>query len=187
MHVIPWKMMRQAVRTDGPEGDPDTTVHMSNRLFRLLMEAALARQPFDEKSYLVLHPDVGAAIDRGECRNAKSHFLSAGYYEGRDTGFIGFDEAWYLARYPDVSAAVKQGKRQSGFEHFKASGAREWRSPNEAAEADIARWRRALKPSEPAASPAPTSPPREPAPVHTLHRKPSAEPAPQARERYAQA
>lgn len=183
MHILPWNLLRQAVRYEGNDSDPDVTVKLSNRVFRLLVEAALARQPFDESAYLVLHQDVAAAVARGECESGHAHYLSTGYYEGRETGFVGFDEAWYLERYTDVGTAVHLGKRQSGLEHFRSAGAHEWRAPNPAAEPDIARWRRAITHAEPAVAAETADQDRQGAPVHTLHRKPAPEPAPHKRDR----
>jgi hypothetical protein len=150
MHIIPWSLLSRAVRGAASENDTEAEVRISNRLFRLLVEAALSNAPFDERSYVGANPDIADAIRRGKVASGRQHYLSSGYYEGRDTGPAGFDEAWYLQRYPDVQLAVQRGESASGLEHYRGPGMREWRSPNRAAEADIARWRKAISGGQPA-------------------------------------
>ncbi len=144
MHIIPWALLSEGVSGGGPGQGDDAEVSISNKLFRLLVEAALANAPFDEKSYVAANPDIGEAVRAEKIASGRAHYLSSGYYEGRDTGRAGFDEAWYLQRYPDVQLAVQNRESASGFEHYRGPGVREWRSPNRAAEADIARWRNAI-------------------------------------------
>jgi hypothetical protein len=132
----------------GADAAPDAEVTISNRLFRLLVEAALANAPVDEQSYVAANPDVADAIRLRKVASGLQHYLSTGYYEGRDTGQAGFDEAWYLQRYPDVATAVQNKESASGLEHYRGPGMREWRSPNREAEADIARWRSAIDPTD---------------------------------------
>jgi hypothetical protein len=132
---------------DGHSDDPKQIP--ANAALRMVLETALAGQPFDEAKYLAANPDVARAIKHGKCRSAHEHYLLTGYYEGRDTGHPEFDEAWYLQRYPDVKQAVSRGESKSGLEHYKGPGVREWRSPNKAAEPDIARWRSILAPAKP--------------------------------------
>ncbi len=145
MHIIPWNLLSRGVTGSHSDEDGEGQVTISNRLFRLLVEAALSNAPFDERSYVSANPDIADAIKRGKVASGRQHYLSSGYYEGRDTGHAGFDEAWYLQRYPDVQLAVQRGESSSGLEHYRGAGIREWRSPNRAAEADIARWRRAVQ------------------------------------------
>jgi hypothetical protein len=144
MHLIPWVLLKQALAFDGDETDPATTVTLSARTLRLLIEAAAAAQPFDEVSYLRANPDVARSVRDGHCQAAHAHYGQIGYYEGRVVGRAGFDEAWYLERYPDVKQAVARGDCQSGYEHYCGSGVREWRSPNASVEADILAWHQAV-------------------------------------------
>jgi hypothetical protein len=151
MHVIPWKLLRQGLNAGGSASGHEAGEPANSKLIRLLVEAALSSQPFDEKAYLAANPDVAEAVRRGKLASGREHYLATGYYEGRDTGYAGFDEAWYLKRYPDVMRAVQRGESASGLEHFRGPGIREWRSPNQAAEADIARWRSIIDPQKPGA------------------------------------
>jgi hypothetical protein len=133
-----------AVAFQGEEGRPDTPVVLPNRVFRLLVEAAVAGQAFDEISYLRANPDVAKSVREGDCPGAHVHYTSLGYYEDRSVGKAGFDEAWYLERYPDVKQAVAAGNVRSGLDHYCGGGMKEWRSPNAEAEADVFRWHQAI-------------------------------------------
>ena len=144
MHLIPWALLKEAIGFNGDRSKPDTTVTMTNQVFRLLMEAAVKSQPFDEAAYLAANPDVAAGVKAKLCPDARAHYVASGYYEGRPAGSAAFDEAWYVSRYADVKRALLLGQSASGHEHFAGPGVREWRSPNAAAEPDIARWRHAV-------------------------------------------
>jgi hypothetical protein len=144
MQLIPWILLKQAITIQGDGTRPDTPVTMPNRVFQLLMEAALKGQAFDEKQYLVSNPDVARSVREGKYPSGRDHFVSTGYYEDRPLGDAGFEEEWYLRRYPDVKKAVLMGECMSGHVHFTGSGVREWRSPNKAAEPDIMRWHLAV-------------------------------------------
>jgi hypothetical protein len=74
---------------------------------------------FDERFYLMAYPDVKAAIDRRQIKDAYSHYLSFGRYEGR---FPRFSEASYLAKNPDVAEAVRRGSIRSGYDHWVRMG-----------------------------------------------------------------
>jgi hypothetical protein len=139
MHLISWAHLGSAICPDAAPDKPP-----ADPVLRLLIEAAVAAQPFDEVRYLAANPDVATAIRLGRCPGAKDHYVTVGYFEGRNTGNPEFDEAWYVGRYQDVGRAVESGVSASGLEHYLGPGAREWRSPNAAAEADIARWRNAV-------------------------------------------
>jgi hypothetical protein len=149
MHVVPWTVLKQCV--SGDAADLEAQVTLPVRVLRLLIEAALASQPFDERSYVAANPDVAEAMKQGKCASGRAHYLATGYFEGRETLPVGFDQAWYLQRYPDVAQAVQSGKTASALQHFRQSGLHEWRSPSRMAEADIARWRSAMAACAPAA------------------------------------
>ena len=144
MHIIPWALLSKAIGIEGPATDPTSRVTMSNRLFRIIMEAALAHKDFDTAAYLEANPDVAGSIRDGSCPSAQEHYATAGYYEGRASGDGSFDEAWYLNRYPDVRRAILAEQSASGADHYNGPGRREWRSPNRAAETEIARWHHAV-------------------------------------------
>jgi hypothetical protein len=74
---------------------------------------------FDERFYLMAYPDVRAAIERRQVRDAYTHYQQAGRFEGR---FPRFNEASYLARNPDVAEAVRRRSVRSGYEHWLRTG-----------------------------------------------------------------
>jgi hypothetical protein len=150
MHLIPWVLLKRALIFHGDEARPDTQVVLSNRLLRMLIEAALAAQPFEDSAYLRANPDVARSVREGNCASARKHYATLGYYEDRSAGKTGFDEDWYLERYPDIKRAVAVGDCRSGYEHFSGAGVREWRSPNKEAEPDIYRWHQAVAERAPA-------------------------------------
>ena len=74
---------------------------------------------FDERFYLMAYPDVRAAIDRRQIKDAYAHYQNFGRFEGR---FPRLNEASYLAKNPDVAEAVKRGSIRSGYEHWLRNG-----------------------------------------------------------------
>jgi hypothetical protein len=126
---------------------------IDDAILRLLIEAALSAQPFNEQAYLEANPDVAKAVSRGQCASGRAHYVSLGYFEGRSTGEAGFAEAWYLQKYPDVAQAVAHGESESGLAHFLERGQGEWRSPTAEAERDISRWYDAIMDNSAASEP----------------------------------
>jgi hypothetical protein len=86
-------------------------------------------QPWHEALYLAVHPDVAAAIARGDFTSGREHYRLAGRAEGREGGTIptNWIESLYLTVHPDVAAAVKRGAFLSGYHHYLAAGRAEGR------------------------------------------------------------
>jgi hypothetical protein len=86
---------------------------------------------YNEKDYLNSHPDVAAAVRRGDFQSGFDHFRKSGLAEGRFPGFDGFDHNMYLERNADVADSLKS-KNEDMFaavrEHFRRSGYAEGRS-----------------------------------------------------------
>jgi hypothetical protein len=76
---------------------------------------------FDEHYYLLMNPDVAAAVTAGKLTSGYQHYIQFGQYEGRSPSPY-WNEAWYLKQNPDVAAAVKSGKVTSGFMHYYLYG-----------------------------------------------------------------
>jgi hypothetical protein len=88
-------------------------------------------QLFNEKDYLACHPDVAAAVRRGDFSSGFDHYRKNGLTEGRFPGFDGFDHVKYLERNPDVATSLKSTNEDTSAgarEHFKRSGYAEGRS-----------------------------------------------------------
>jgi hypothetical protein len=104
---------------------------VSSRQHRPALPAADAADalPWNEPLYLIVHPDVRAAIARGTFKSGREHYRLAGRAEGREGGTIpsGWNEALYLRMYPDVAAEVKRGTFVSGYHHYLAAGRAEGR------------------------------------------------------------
>lgn len=95
-----------------------------------LLRALLERVEVNEDWYLAHNSDVGAAVERGELRSAREHYITSGYFENRMPRRIPVNESWYLGEYPDVAEAIKAGAFASAQQHFTASGFKEGRLPS---------------------------------------------------------
>jgi hypothetical protein len=84
---------------------------------------------WSEPIYLALHPDVGAAVARGEFKSGREHYELAGRAERRETGMApaNWSDTLYLKLNPDVAAEVKRGTFLSGYHHYLANGRAEAR------------------------------------------------------------
>jgi hypothetical protein len=127
-------------RSSPPIAD-DQTVTLPFGVLRLLLRGALASAPFHEEHYLHLYADVAAAVFRGEIRNGREHFVTNGYFEGREGCSEDFAESWYLSANADVALAVRAGTFDSARDHYIQSGMFELRGPNPAVDNDLAPWR----------------------------------------------
>jgi hypothetical protein len=141
MHIIPIEILSRSLSL-GDGGLKDGQVAVPAALLRHLIECALRAVPFDEDAYLTANPDVAFAVDRAGPHMAREHYVTTGYFEGREGAASAFDEAWYLRCNPDVAEAVQAGVWSSGQAHYRAEGKYEWRSPNAALVDQIDRWRR---------------------------------------------
>jgi hypothetical protein len=101
---------------------------LESRLLELL-QMLLNGVNVDEKWYLTKYPDVAEAVQAGDMKSAREHYIRSGYFENRMPGPIRVDEGWYKAEYPDVSAAIKSGAFKNGQQHFERSGFKEGRLP----------------------------------------------------------
>src|SRR5215470_5249256 len=75
-----------------------------------LVTRALVNVDFDEEWYLESYPDVREAYEKGQIKDLKEHFVTSGYFEGRQPYAMKFDEKWYLRNYPDVREAIAAGR-----------------------------------------------------------------------------
>jgi hypothetical protein len=119
----------------------DQAVTLPFGVLRLLLRGALATAPFNEEQYLRLYADVAEAVFRGEIRSGREHFVTNGYFEGREGCSDDFAESWYLGANADVALAVRAGTFDSAQDHYIQSGMYELRGPNPAADNDLASWR----------------------------------------------
>ena len=120
----------------------DETIQIPAKLLRLLLELALANQPFDAEHYALVYPDVAKARADGQISDLQSHYTASGYFEGRYLGASELDEEWYRQQYPDLGKALPDSDALR--RHFESRGCREWRCPSEAALPLLKRWREVL-------------------------------------------
>lgn len=145
MYIPPYQLIQH--KLDSLGGDQDSArLTAALAVMRCLLQEAVARVPFDEDDYMASNPDVATAIRRGEVSSAHDHYITDGYFEGREGAGSAFDEAWYLKQNSDVALAVKSGHWTSGWQHYREVGMYEWRSPMREAEAAVERWRVMLNP-----------------------------------------
>jgi hypothetical protein len=132
----------------------DQPVTLPFGVLRLLLRGALAAVPFHEERYMRLNPDVASAVFRGEIKSGREHFVTNGYFEGREGVGDEFAEAWYLDSNADVAMAVSAGTFASARDHYNMSGMFELRGPNPGADGDLASWRACClwPPAQPAAA-----------------------------------
>jgi len=145
MYIPPYDTVLHSIGTSREALKNETTVTVPIKLFRFLLQIAVANGDFNEPGYLAANPDVADAVRSGTIESARLHYIGFGYFEGRQGGTPEVDERWYLRSYPDVASAVKAGRVSSAREHFAMAGATEWRSPSPRYEADAQQWKRALE------------------------------------------
>ncbi|TGD97413.1 hypothetical protein [Methylobacterium nonmethylotrophicum] len=102
---------------------------ISKEMLYDLIKCALKNVEFDEDWYLERHQDIKQAIEAGEIKNAKEHFIKYGYFEGKLPYRIPVDDNFYLSENQDVRDGVANGTIKSAAEHFYTAGAQEGRLP----------------------------------------------------------
>lgn len=115
------------------------------RLLKALLQALVARTPFDADFYLKTYPDVAEAHARGDIPDLQQHFVETGFFEGRFGAPPSVDDAFYTSVYADVAAAIERGTIASAAEHYLASGAAEGRLPNAAIKPEVDYWASILR------------------------------------------
>jgi hypothetical protein len=126
--VIPFTTLLQQAGIAGALNDGQA-VHMTQEQLLSLIRKLLIAIPVDEKWYVTTYPDVEQGIQSGAVKSAKDHFVSNGYFEGRQPARIVVDEDYYISRYPDVAEGIDDGEIQSAQEHFDTHGFVEGRMP----------------------------------------------------------
>ena len=139
-------VLLQALRVSRDRLDSRSKIAVDPRLFMKMMRQVIAALPFDEAFYLTTYDDVATAHGNGEIGDLHSHFINAGFFEGRLGTDPSVDKDYYLRTYPDVRRAIGQGQIGSADEHFVQRGAAEGRSPNPESAAMIERWIAVLRP-----------------------------------------
>jgi len=136
----------QSLRIARERLDGRAKVALGPRLLVHIVRQIAAAQPFDEAFYLTTYDDVAQAHGRGEIGDLHTHFIEAGFFEGRLGADPQVDQAYYLATYPDVGRAIAAGQIGSASDHYIQRGAAEGRAPNTALADEMGRWMAVLRP-----------------------------------------
>jgi len=144
MYVPPYYSLLSSLGIHADHIERSDKITVPVKLFKLLLQLAVAHSDFDEPGYLQLNPDVRRAVECGEVESGRLHYIGYGYFEGRKGGTAVVEENWYLQKYPDVAAAIREGRIKSAFDHFNSIGAVEGRSPNAEQEDIAAQWKTAM-------------------------------------------
>jgi hypothetical protein len=126
-YVPPFAILKDYLAVATEEGEQRVSGSYGD--FVNLIRHMIAGIQVDEKWYLERYPDIAAAIQEGSVTSAQQHFVTDGYFEGRQPFPIQVDERWYLRRNTGVADFVRQGKLESGQQHFDANGYEEGRLP----------------------------------------------------------
>jgi len=139
-------VLLQALRVSRERLDGRAKIAIDPRLLVHILRRIAAAQPFDEAFYLATYDDISQAHGQGAVGDLHTHFIEAGFIEGRMGAAPAVDAEFYLSSNPDVGRAIAAGQVGSAEEHYIQRGAAEGRAPTPAT-ADTARhWMAVLRP-----------------------------------------
>jgi hypothetical protein len=144
VYIPPLNAFLQNLNLSAEEFDTADQVTVPASLLRFMLQLLAAGGAFNEAGYLRDNPDVAEAVEAGQIRTARLHYVGFGYFEQRRGATPQVDEAWYRSTYADVDEAIKEGQIQSASEHFFQTGAAEGRSPNARTEVHALLWKEAF-------------------------------------------
>ena len=144
MFVPPYDAILNALGTSREELEGEEKMSIPTDFLRFLLQRLVETSDFDTTVYLGANPDIADAIRRRRIADAKQHYISYGYLEGR-RGATKVDESWYLQANPDVADAVRKRMQKSGQDHYNEGGSIEFRTPNKALEEQVKMWATLLK------------------------------------------
>lgn len=125
--------------------DGTNDVKIPARLFKYLISEIVRKTPFEEDYYAKTYPDVLRAFEAGNIPSLHEHFVTVGYFEGRQPALLHVNRDWYLSTYSDLARAYSRGLVKDLGEHLNKTGRYEGRSGSAKQAADRARWEVELK------------------------------------------
>lgn len=131
----PYEVFVEQLGIDETNADAQVTLPVG--ALKALLALAARSTHLDVRTYAELNPDVGE-------EEARRHFATHGYFEGRRTDWNVVDDRYYAARYPDVAQGLANGHFPSAQSHFDNNGVRELRVPRASMEAVVGFWQVAL-------------------------------------------
>lgn len=126
-YVSPYSKVKNLFVVATGEGEVWAKIRYSD--LEHFLQLTLSGVDVDEEWYRATYPDIDQAILDGLLPNARAHFVTSGYFEGRLPCLMAVDETWYLETYEDIQAAVNDGIFESASDHFHKFGYREGRFP----------------------------------------------------------
>jgi hypothetical protein len=136
----------QALRVSRERLDSRSKIAVDPRLLVHILRQIVRALPFDEAFYLTTYDDVAQAHGKGEIGDLHSHYIEAGFFEGRLGAGPAVDAEYYLNTYPDVGRAIAGGQIGSAGEHYIQRGAAEGRAPTPDLAAAVHNWMTVLRP-----------------------------------------
>ena len=138
-YVPSYRMLLDGLGVSALDGTAETVSVNAKFLDRLVCEYA-GRLPFDAEFYRTSYPDVVREVARGGIDGLHTHFIAAGYREGRLPHAMPFDAAFYLAANPEL-AAIPAGDL---YRHYQEAGYFDGLQAHPDTAAETARWSTAL-------------------------------------------
>ncbi len=126
-YIPPFELVKGMMTLTSERGQ--LRVSGSYEEFVMLLRKMIAGVRVDERWYLERYPDIADAIKRGLVPSAQEHFVTDGYFEGRQPFPIVVDETFYLEEYPGIVDAIREGIVGSAQQHFDENGYHEGRKP----------------------------------------------------------
>ncbi|WP_397544402.1 hypothetical protein [Roseovarius salis] len=119
--MVNFGTLKQILDLRGFDEGHDMVV-LSREGFEWLLRQYVASFPLDEEWYRSANSDVQEAFEAGAIDDAKSHFVTQGYIEGRGYPPADFDEASYLENNDDLRDAYEAGNVSDLKAHFVRHG-----------------------------------------------------------------
>ena len=118
----------------------ETEVTVPGRGLRRVMDAYVARLPFDAEFYLATYPDLAAACAAGTISDPHRHFVTRGFWEDRMPVAPAFYPEFYTQHYPDMAALRAAEGDAALAAHFFRYGRWEGRLGHPLQQAKQAEW-----------------------------------------------
>lgn len=122
-----FNFLKKSLDVKGWENNRKTLIVPRQKVDQLLY-AVLSNVDVDSAWYCDRYPDVARAIQSGEFKNAKIHYMTNGYFEGRVPSLKNFDPKGYLQKNKDIAAELN-GRDPVAYaeEHYTTFGYAEGR------------------------------------------------------------
>jgi hypothetical protein len=117
------------------------SVSVSAAFLRVLISEVAKRANFDPEWYARKYPDVESARLAGDIESLASHFVRAGFFEGRLPNQLPFDPVFYRKHYRDIAESFPSSDPEGMRDHFVTKGYFEGRAGTQDGLAEADFWR----------------------------------------------